>query len=239
MENAKADGVDQSSEEEFLMNTIFKKISDREKEDILMHLYRSRSVLLLKTHEEQLHQVKAYEFTPPHTLRCVFDASKGLKNGEVTIYLIYNKLRYFFTSSIKIDGKTLELRGDKEFYQLQRRKHSRFFIPHDYPALLNIYVHKKKKVFYTCKIKDVSAGGCKVVYGNPFPLFLEGDLVQAFLKIGKRSPIEIQGEVKHMVASEEGSQIFGVEFMKADISLQNRLFTLMIDFQRDLAERGD
>ncbi len=216
------------------MNTIFKKISEKEKSEILMFLYRNRSVLLLKTHDDQLHQVKAYEYIPPNSLRCVFDTSKELKNGEVTLYLIYNKLRYFFTSEIKVEGKTLLLNGDQDFYQLQRRKHSRFFIPKDYPAVLNVSVHKKRNVFYACKIKDVSAGGCKVEYGNPYPLFLENDEIKGFLKIGKRSPLEVVGLVKHMVPSDEGNQIFGVEFVKSDIALQNRLFTLIIDFQRDL-----
>lgn len=219
--------------------TIFKKISEKEKEEILMFLYRNHSVLLLKAQDEQIHQIKVFEFIPPRKLRCVYDPQKAPIAEEVTLYLIYNRLRYFFTSMIKLDGRVIELDVDGSLYQLQRRKYSRYFIPKNYQAVLNIYNHKKQKVFYTCQITDVSAGGCKVVYGNSFPLFLEGDVIQAFLKIGKRSPIDLQGQVKHMIASEEGHQIFGVEFIKTDISFQNRLFTLMVDFQRDLAEIED
>lgn len=218
-------------------NEFFKKLSNSEKERILLEIteHRTRLTCRLDDSDDFFH-VEITNFTGKE-LSAQFSNKEDMQDfqkGKLFINFKSGTSRYFFTGNAQRFDDHISIDTGDFVFLLQRRKNARVQLPQSYPGELNISEVNGGKVFVTARLHDISAGGCRFVIrsGQGFQLN-ENDEVKAFVRLGTRNPFEMTMALKHVELS-HGVYTVGAQFSGINNSIENRLLGMMIDLQREL-----
>ena len=220
---------------------IFKKVAVSGKKQVLREAAAQECMLSIKSEEDVIVQTPMIWMDQDYSLFCRALSLEDLirMNGRVTCNFTHENERYFFQTDLEMEGDEVRLNcAEVDLYQLQRRKNTRLFFPENYDAGFNITEYKGKSYFIFAKIKDISAGGCKVIIPKQDPAFVVGSQFSGFLRVGHRKPLPLVAEVRHVLEeTKDNAQVFGVQFVEINSVIENRLLSMMVDIQRELYVR--
>ncbi|MFV3407164.1 flagellar brake protein [Bdellovibrio bacteriovorus] len=202
---------------------------------------KARGELLCKGTDDSICKLRVVLFNSKHqALECTFESPTQMKDQEEYLgHFFLGGEKYYFQSKAQvINGKVL-IPVPQELYHLQRRQNYRVRIPDGYQAFYNIILVNDKPQKITGQLADLSSQGCRVVYRLDAPLMKTGDKVTGHLLIGKRSPIEVQGEVRHIKVDDGNKviQTFGIEFTPLPTILENKLFAITLEIHKEVFRR--
>lgn len=215
-----------------MSQTIFKKVALSEKKNIFKEIAQDKVHISVKVSDpEMAFHLIAVQVEKDENLLCHLTAdSKGLnQNYKVVVNFILGAERYFFHTETKVQSGWVVLSLENDLFQLQRRNNVRFEMPEEYPCSFIMTQHEGKKYFVECKLKDISAGGIKIEVPLDHPPFRIGEVLKGSLRLGNRRPMEFEVEVRFI-----HQQFLGLQFLKVDHLLENRLLSLMMDLQREI-----
>lgn len=219
---------------------IFKKVALSEKKMILRDVTYDKLQLSVKgaAQEEMFHLI-AIQNEKDEVLLCHHTAdSSGIREAQKAVvnFAIKNE-RYFFQSELYFEAGWVVLKLDSDLFQLHRRANARITIPDAYGAIFYLSRYAGKSYFIDCKIKDFSAGGCKIELHSDKPELNVGESIKGSLHLGNRRPLELDVEVRFVQKWEKNgsvSQIAGVQFLNVNQVLETRLLSLAMDLQHEL-----
>ena len=202
---------------------------------------KARGELLCKGTDDSICKLRVVLFNSKHqALECTFESPTQMKDQEEYLgHFFLGGEKYYFQSKAQvINGKVL-IPVPQELYHLQRRQNYRVRIPDGYQAFYNIILVNDKPQKITGQLADLSSQGCRVVYRLDAPLMKTGDKVTGHLLIGKRSPIEVQGEARHIKVDDGNKviQTFGIEFTPLPTILENKLFAITLEIHKEVFRR--
>lgn len=222
---------------------IFKLInSEEERLKLFLDLAQATGEVLCKGKAETLCKLRAESYNPKsNTLQCSLEpGSTALKNQESFLgYFFLGGEKYYFEGIATVSSAKYHLPLPKEVFHLQRRQNYRVRIPEGYQSFFNIKEVNQKAQRIVGNLGDLSSQGCKVIYKLDAPLMKVGDSVVGQLMIGKNTPIELAGTVKHLKVDDGNKtiQTFGIEFKNLSPILENKLFALTMEIHKEVFRR--
>ncbi|MGE5086232.1 MAG: flagellar brake protein [Bacillota bacterium] len=218
---------------------IFKKVPKSEKKFLFREIAQDKIQISVKGENNETFNLIAVQTEKDEELLChhTSNSKQYEKNQSVIVNFQFKMERYFFSTDISFSTGWAVLKIDGELFQLQRRASVRVDIPDKYDALFTLHSHEGQKFFIECKIKDVSAGGLKIEMPTDTPVFKIGDKVHGSMRLGVRRPMDFDLEVRFVLIVEEGGQrrqVAGLQFLKVDRALENRLLSLMMDLHHEI-----
>lgn len=197
---------------------IFKLIkSEEERLKLFRDLAQAAGEVLCKGKAENLCKLRVESYNvKSNTLQCSLEnGSTALENQESFLgYFFLGGEKYYFEGTITVSAGKYHLPLPQEVFHLQRRQNYRVRIPDGFQAFFNIKAVNNQAQPITGTLGDLSSQGCKVIYKLDAPLMKVGDSVVGQLVIGKNTPIEIAGTIKHLKIDDGNKtiQTFGIEF---------------------------
>lgn len=219
------------------MENIFKKLSEDEREAILLKGIKQRAFFvfklparIIKTKLLSLNQASYIMCSRPssiHTLRT---------RQEVIIIMVLDGERYFFKSIAFVAEGALVFKRKVDFYHLIRRRDKRLKIPQAYPASLMIKRMNNGLAFLRTLVFDFSESGCRVGLNTEVPKIEIGDQLVGNLRMGDRRAVEVIGKVMHATRSKSGAvrQTLGLKFQFPENETTTAVKNLFLDLQREL-----
>lgn len=212
-----------------------------EKAKLWDDMAKARGEFLCKGTDDSICKLRVVLFNSKHqALECTFESPVTMKDQEEYLgHFFLGGEKYYFQSKAQVvNGKVL-IPVPQELYHLQRRQNYRVHIPDGYQAFYNIILVNQKPQKITGQLADLSGQGCRVIYRLDAPLMKAGDQVTGHLLIGKRSPIEVQGIVRHIKVDESNKviQTFGIEFTPLTPILENKLFAITLEIHKEVFRR--
>ncbi len=153
--------------------------------------------------------------TKTQCLECSFESSTTLKPSEEYLgHFFLGGEKYYFQTTAQVHQGKVAVPIPEELYHLQRRQNYHVRIPDGYKAFYNIVSVNGKPQKIAGQLADLSSQGCRVLYRLDMLLLKVGDTVMGQLVMPQRSPIEIQGILRHVKIDESNKalQTFGIEF---------------------------
>jgi c-di-GMP-binding flagellar brake protein YcgR len=214
---------------------VFKKVHMSEKKMIFREIAYEKIQLLVKGENEDFVHLAAFRVEKDERLYCAPAPASSLLTSEqpVVVNFLFKEESYFFHTQLSFDQGIPWVDISKDLFQLQRRKNARLDLPDDYPGMVNIVDVNGKSCFVEAKIKDISAGGLKILMPQSEPAIKMNDKINLVLRLGHRRPQNLLTEVR-FVASLAGGQVFGVQFQNRDNVMENKLLVMMMDLQREI-----
>ena len=213
----------------------FKRVPLSERKILFHKLEQQKLPLVVKGEFEDLILLVAFRLDENSSLYCATELETSpLQEGQsVVVNFSLEEERYFFLTVVGFESKIPFLKIDVDLFQLQRRQNMRFDIPDEYKAFANIIEFVERTVFIESRILDISAGGCRVAIEKLDPLFKMEDKLMIVLHLGHRRPLTFQVDVRF--ARVDGDrQILGLQYLGRDSIMENKLLSMMTDFQREL-----
>lgn len=172
-----------------------------------------------------------------NSLVCRPISKDKLKDQESYLgYFFLGGEKYYFQSAAEAKDGNVIVPLPAEIYHLQRRQNYRVRIPQGYRGFYNIVFVNGQAQNIQGQLVDISSQGCRVIYHLKNPLMKISDKVIGTLLIGDRSPIEIQGLVRH-IKIDEGNKViqtFGIEFSPLEPILESKLFAISMEIHKEL-----
>lgn len=219
---------------------IFKKVPVSEKKLLFREIADDKIHVSVKgSDQDDIFHLIAVQAEKNEVLLCHHTAdSKGITTAQkVIVNFAFKAERYFFQTELYFESGWAVLKIDVDLFQLQRRANARIDIPSEYDAVFTLSQHKGITYYVECRVKDVSAGGCKVQFAGDQPELTIGDKVKGLLRLGIRRPIEFWVDVRFVQRTEDNGivrQTVGIQFLDVDSIMEGRLLMLMMDLQREL-----
>jgi len=218
---------------------IFKRVAVSEKKIIFREIAAAQLLLSLKNEFDEIFSLRAMQTENDQSLLCHHTENSKDKTqaGKVVVNFMYKNERFFFHTNLTFGLGWAILNTDVDLFQLQRRANARIEVPPSYTARFTLISYGKKIIFMDTRLTDISAGGMKLEIEDPSIQFKASDKGRGVLTLGTRRPTEFDVEFKHVMQKEENGlkkQIAGVQFLNIDNIMENRLLSLMMDFQREL-----
>lgn len=222
-----------------LTQSIFKKVATSERKRILREIAAERLQISVRGTNDEVFHLLAIQTEKDEVLLChLTDDSREQSHGQkVVVNFTYKSERYFLQTDLSFKSGWAVLRTDLDMFRLQRRANARVDIPGSYEAFFTVVKHNGNISFRETLVRDMSAGGMKLMVPISEPELKSGDILQGVLRLGNRRPMEYSVEVRFVKKADfEGSQVqyAGVKFQQVDTHLENRLLSLMMDLQREL-----
>lgn len=222
------------------MKDVFKKVHLSDKRKIFKRSTDNQIVWVLKWEEASVQQIVPRKVIDDKIVECDFlkENEFDLKNSEMAVININSEEdKYFFYGLITINsGKVyIDIQGD--LYYLQRRKSARLGLPENYSSRCKIIDYKGKQLPFDCEVIDVSSGGCRLSLSSLEPIIKAGTVMRLRITLGHRSPIDVNGEVRHVKPIKDYSdlpQIMGIQFVDYDTGFEARMLNLYMDLQREI-----
>lgn len=213
---------------------VFKKVHLSERKAIFRKIADVQSELLVKTEDDNYGQAKAIRLENDENLYCrvAAGALTFKPNSEVVVNFSWEEEKYFLRTTVNAIGAEIVLKVNVDIFQLQRRKNARLDVPEAFQAQAQILSVNGDPCHFESQLKDMSAGGCKVVFPQASPALKMGDQLAMSLILGKRRPLQLACEVRY-AAGDGKSQTLGLQFLNRDDYNENRLLVLMMDLQRE------
>lgn len=222
---------------------VFSLISkEEEKIKLFMDLAHIRGELLCKGNDENLVQLRVTNYNnKAHFVECDRESANAtLKHNEEFVgYFFLGGEKYYFQGVAQVHSGKYSLPLPKELYHLQRRQNYRVKVPTSYQSYFNIVSVNGAPQTIVGQVADLSSQGCRVVYRMDNPMMKVGDKVVGHLVIGKRPPMELQGEVRHIKVDEGNKviQTFGIKFTPLQSIMENKLFAITLEIHKELFKR--
>ncbi|KYG63351.1 hemolysin [Bdellovibrio bacteriovorus] len=212
-----------------------------EKIKLWQDLAQAQGELLCKGKEESICKLRVNFYnSKTKCLECTVESITTLKPQEEYLgHFFLGGEKYYFQGFAQIHQEKVVVPVAEELYHLQRRQNYRVRIPEGYQAFYNIVLVNEQPQKIIGQLADLSSQGCRVIYRMDAPLMKIGDKVTGHLVIGKRSPIEIQGVVRHIKVDEGNKviQTFGIEFSPLSTMIENKLFALTMEIHKEVFKR--
>lgn len=212
-----------------------------EKAKLWDDMAKARGELMCKGTEDFICKLKVVLFNPKHqSWECTFASSTLMKDQEEYLgHFFLGGEKYYFQAKAQIVNGKVIIPIPQELYHLQRRQNYRVRIPDGYQAFYNIIQVNDKPQVITGQLADLSSQGCRVIYRLNAPLLKVDDKVTGQLQLGKRSPIEVQGVVRHIKVDDKDNiiQTFGIEFTPLPTILENKLFAITLELHKEIFRR--
>ncbi len=209
---------------------------DVDRMKLFSDLAQSKAELICKGMSESLCLFKGIRFNAKlGVLECSVESNPSLIGGEEYLgHFFVGGDKYYFQGKAEIDQSRLIVPVPLEIYHLQRRQNYRVNVPESLSAYFNIVQVNQKSQNIVGQISDLSSQGCRVAYKVSAPLLRLNDYVTGHLIVGKRSPIEIQGQIRHIKVDEKNvtMQTFGIEFVSLTPIVENRIFALTMEIHK-------
>lgn len=223
-------------------HSTFKLISrSDEKSKLWADLAQARGELLCKGSDDAICRLNVVLFDAKNQiLECRFESTTTMADQEDYLgHFFLGGEKYYFQSKVQIHQGKVLVPVPEELYHLQRRQNYRVRIPESYQALYNIVLVNQTPQTLIGQLADLSGQGCRVNYRVDKPLVKVGDHVTGHLIVGKRSPLEIKGEVRHIKIddSNKALQTFGIEFTPLPLILENKIFALTMEIHKEVFRR--
>lgn len=213
----------------------FKRVHLTERKKLFQMLAKQKLALVIKGEFEGLISLIAFRVDANSSLYCatVLEDSPLKKGQSVIVNFAIKNERYFFLTIVGFEDEVPFLKIDVDLFQLQRRKNMRFAVPAYYNATVSIIELNGKSLFIESRVLDIGAGGCRVLIEKAEPIFKMDDKLIIVLHMGHRRPLQFQIEVR-FVKMDEAKQVMGLQYLGRDSTMENKLLTMMTDFQREL-----
>ncbi|MBO9666645.1 MAG: PilZ domain-containing protein [Bdellovibrio sp.] len=221
---------------------IFKQVSRiEERTKLFADLAQAQTEVICKGKGEALCKLRAAIWSEKsQNLECTLASTAKLENQEEFLgYFFIGGEKYYFEGRISVTQGKFYIPLPKELFQLQRRQNYRVRVPENYQAFFTIVSVNSLPHTVTGNLADLSAQGCKVVSKITALQMKVADKVTGHLVIGKNSPIEIQGIIRHIKNEDslKNLQAIGIEFEKISPILENKLFALTMEIHKDIFRR--
>lgn len=217
----------------------FKKVAVSERKNIFRELPQKQASMFIKN-EEGIYIFVAKDYAEDKILW--LDYTEQSKNAVVKEEALLNFSldddRYFMASAFILEKNRIGIRCDQDLFILQRRNNFRVELPESYSSMFNILSINEKAAFIEMKVEDFSAGGMRMFETRDPITVKEGDVIKGTLKMGARTPMQMEAEVKHISSKEikgAAKVVLGVEFLKVDKMMEGRLMTMVASLQQDVA----
>lgn len=212
-----------------------------EKQKLWMDLAQARGDLLCKGSQDSICKLKVQIFnSKTQCLECTFESPVTMQEHEEYLgHFFLGGEKYYFQSKAQLHQGKVVIPVPEELYYLQRRQNYRVKIPDGYQGFYNIVMVNQQPQKITGQLADLSSQGCRVIYRMDSPMMKSGDKVVGHLIIGKRPPIEIEGEVRHIKTDDSNKiiQTFGIEFTPLTSIMENKLFAITMEIHKEVFRR--
>lgn len=213
---------------------VFKKVHLSEKKALFRKMCDQGGQILVKSEDDRFGQLAAVRVQNDEKLYCQIAA--GDFSTKPTLEVVGNfsweEEKYFFRTQMNFEAEQAVLRIDVDLFQLQRRKNARLDVPDAFDAVTQVLAVNGDPCHFDAKLKDMSAGGCKIYFPLSAPVFKIGDKLLMNLQLGKRRAFQLTSEVRFAMKAGDG-QMLGLQFQDRDRYNENRLLVLMMDLQRE------
>jgi hypothetical protein len=217
---------------------MFKKITDdQERSSLLQDLVNSRAELQVKLPNpiDVVLSLKAHE-VEDFVLKCALKSSpaKMTDNGDLVISFFLGAEKYFSSAKFTASNDQIDIFVDGPIFQLQRREDFRLKIPNDQTILFQCTEWNGTSAKQSVPLRDLSAGGCRIMIDpkkwNPKP----DDLVAGFLFIPNRDPVPVGGSIKYFreESTDKSKQTAGIQFTKLSEPQKNKIAAIVMDLFR-------
>lgn len=214
---------------------------EEEKLKLWEDLAQAKGELLCKGQEDAVCKLRVTFFnTKTQCLECSFESSTTLKNQEEYLgHFFLGGEKYYFQTSAQIHQGKVAVPIPAELYHLQRRQNYRVRIPEGYKAFYNLILVNDQPAKITGQLLDLSSQGCRFLSTMTSSSLKMGDAVTGQLIIPKRSPMEIQGVVRHIKVDDlnKDIQTFGIEFTPLTPIVENKLFAITMEIHKEVFKR--
>lgn len=206
-----------------------------EKVKLWQDLAQAKAEIVCKGQADSLCKVKAMLYLSSlQILECQFQGSSLAPQEEYLGYFFIGGEKYYFKAKAVLHEGKLRIGIPHELWHLQRRQNYRVKIPTGFSATYDITEVNGVPQKIDGKLADLSSQGCRVVYQLKNPLMKVGDTVVGNLQIDKKTPLQVQGLVRHIKVDERSQfiQIFGIEFSPLDAITENKLFAITMEIHK-------
>lgn len=220
-------------------NDIFNLISRiEEKIQLWNDLAQAKGELLCKGKEDVICKLRAQFFnSKTQCLECAYETADNLFPAEEYLaHFFLGGEKYYFQSIERNHNNKIIVPLPSELYHLQRRQNYRVRIPDNYNAYYNIVILNDQPLNIIGRLGDLSSQGCRIVCQDRSPLLSLNDKVTGHVIVGKRSPIEINGIVRH-IKTVNNIQTCGVEFSSLGPIVENKLFMMTMEIHKEVFRR--
>lgn len=155
------------------------------------------------------------------------------KNERVMGSFEFKRNKYFFKTSLtsNTDGMTIVI--PTEIFQLQRRNNFRVAVPIGVKYVAEIQTIKGKKVKEKIEIRDVSLGGCQIVFKKTAYTVSTNDELQLKIQMLDIDKDLIVCAAKHVLPLQNNTKVqVGVSFTDPDADFLTDLQSLLIHLDR-------
>ncbi|MBL7670417.1 MAG: PilZ domain-containing protein [Bdellovibrionaceae bacterium] len=142
--------------------------------------------------------------------------------------------KYFFRTTWVHEDPFIIFPTEIILYKLQRRQNFRLKVPKAFHSEFVLESVNGKKTQNKVKIWDLSSRGCCLLV-EPTSMFKANDGISGTMTLSKRSPVFVQGIVKHIRTEKVEDKVLrlaGVEFVPLGPALESQLFTVMMELSR-------
>jgi c-di-GMP-binding flagellar brake protein YcgR len=142
--------------------------------------------------------------------------------------------KYFASPKFKISRGQLRIFVDGPVFLLQRREDFRLKIPQAQKVLFEIKLKNESNQVVSCAIKDLSAGGCRLLIDPKKWQPKVGDPIAGTILISGREPIIMEASIKHIKpdSTEKNKLSCGVQFNQISEIQKNRIAAIVMDLFR-------
>ncbi|MGE5084858.1 MAG: PilZ domain-containing protein [Bacillota bacterium] len=216
---------------------IFKAISSTQDRKYLFDMItNSQGEIVIKDKQDCSIPLKAVSMNDQGQLQC--DIPEGLKlnygfQDVLTATFSIGEEKYLFETSMTPykDGVILTV---FHLFHLQRRKNFRYVLPQNYVGTFRVKSVNHKAINFECKLVDLSTEGCAVIWSMDMNSMQMGDVVDAEICLGNRTPIPVSGFVKNMRMKTDMEFVLGVEFDHLANSSEGKITSTLADLQREV-----
>jgi len=159
----------------------------------------------------------------------------SFQDERVTISFEVDRRKYFFKTSLSSKGDDISIKVPAEVFKLQRRNNFRVVIPDGVKYTAEIKTINGKRASEKFEMRDISLGGCQIVFNKPKLMVNKNDEVQFNLQMLDVENELITCQVKHLLSFAGESKLqAGLEFVNPDSDFLTDLQSLMIHLDRIL-----
>ncbi|MFP5520288.1 MAG: flagellar brake protein [Bdellovibrionia bacterium] len=222
-------------------STFFKKVHVSERKRLFARLAEKGSYIFCRKDENKFTFKAELYFEEEKVLKVKrVEAQQDIEFGEALFQFEDEKNQYYFsTTLIKQDNDEYMIHGDTDLFVLQRRSSARIDIPSAHSSIFKIIKLNNQDVHLDARVLDVSAGGAKLTLKVTLYPIKNGDKLKGSLRLGNRTPIDLEVEVRFVAQEEENKgYTFGVKFLKVNSVLENKIMTILMNLHNELRRAG-
>ncbi|XGC80019.1 PilZ domain-containing protein [Bdellovibrio bacteriovorus] len=215
---------------------IFKSINNSAaQEGLLQRLVQSKERITLKDKYDRFIVLDVVSANST-SLICHFteEASMNLPGNELFMGSFqFGGDKYIFETRPVAQGSVVMVTLLNLFH-LQKRRNYRYVLPADYPAAFALSFVNETACQVHCRLLDLSTEGCAVEVDHAALSCNLEDEVRAYVHLGDREPILVQGLIKNIRLKSDNSLVLGVKFNHLAAASEDKIISSITDLQREI-----